>query len=163
MLSKSSCLMKQSRSSTFEEANESSNMTPHNEKTTAKHRRPDFDENASLIGVTLDDLGSPVVKHKHRDGHVSTEPFPESDRIGDPWQEPNTAVLVPKERFGLTRQQHMQRSLDIEAAMIKATSSATGANRAERIKAQAPHLLAAVMEALGGEWETLAKEISDHG
>lgn len=76
----------------------------------------------SLIGVSLDDLGKPTVRTVHRDGTEETAPFPDTGPVTDgpqSWRQPRTGPLTERRRGGLTRAEHIIRSLQVEAALVE--------------------------------------------
>lgn len=128
------------------------------------HRDHD-DENASLIGVSLDELGRPLVETTHRDGRTDRHPLDESTEWPagvprpDSWKHRGGA-LVEEPRAGLTRAQRVEQSVRVEAALVKHCSTNTGLGITRE---SLPRILAEVFKAMGHGWEGRVKELSYDG
>lgn len=113
------------------------------------------EESESLLGVTIDELRVASVTHQHRDGTIESRPLEESptEKILAPqtWEHPKTRAITEKRRQGLTRAEHVARSLKVEAALVMITGSEPVDE--ERLKRHAFPALKEVFKAMG--WEDM--------
>jgi len=108
--------------------------------------------NDSIIGLTVDELGGPTVKVKHRDGTEETNPLEEEStkhtHSPHTWKQPRTGPLTEEPRFGLTRAEHVARSLRVEAALIEIFGG-TGDITKERLEKHSYQALLRIIKAMG--------------
>jgi hypothetical protein len=121
----------------------------------------EFDPNASIIGLVLGKDGKPVGSNTiHRDGSEEQENWPtdstKSDDRPATWHEPRTSPLTEKKRAGLTRKEHIDRSLRLEAKVVSLDSTSTDKQWSEGAAARA---FCELVEELGGKWVIRAEAI----
>lgn len=108
------------------------------------------DEDASLIGVSLDELGRTRVSTQHRDGRTDTLVLEsESWESGPQEWKPAGGALEERKRGALTRLERIDQSIRMEAAALKSLSSITGVPNPRQ---HAHLILAELLIAMGGEW-----------
>ena len=114
------------------------------------------EENQSLIGVHFDEHGNLVQNVRHTDGReetslLDTDAFADApaDERPQPLPAPRTGALTEKLHHGLTRADHVARSVRIECVLLKAFGSPDGC-RGHVV--DAPGLLRQLLQAVGGEW-----------
>lgn len=113
-----------------------------------------MDERQSLLGVELE-ADRAVVRTQHRDGSCDTSELqPQTDIRSSVCPGSEEHALCERLLRGLTREQHIQRSLRVEAALIKITD---GQPQSEgRLQRLAWPALREVIKAMG--WEDRALE-----
>lgn len=123
------------------------------------------DAKASLIGVSLDSLGKPQIETIHRDGKSERHPLEstkvQSETAPQTWER-GAGALTKKadkqDKIGaLTREEHVNRSVKVEAALLETLTTSTG--KPIDLKTHAPAILYEMMRSMGGEWSDKAKEL----
>lgn len=111
---------------------------------------PLIEAKESLIGVRLEE-GRLLRTTQHRTGEVESEICTPSPHAHQPQ---TVGALRRRNVAGLSRTEHVERSVRVEAALLKGMSAATGKRINDDRLARA--VLVEVLAAMGGEWRERA-------
>lgn len=134
-----------------------------------------FNENETLVDIVIKngqlfkkllkngkEILEPVEEDVERD---TTNDFADTSTVPAPWKDADTEILMPKNKGHkvLTRSQHVDRSLRLEAVLVKALGPKMRGSDMETIdlggNSALKELLLDLCQASGGEWSKVAKRI----